>query len=328
MCIRDRPWSLRSALFLAPLFALPLTTSSATAQSSISNGATTLFYDAADPDFGLVFTGVGDTPAAAEFSFQREPLWELLIQDPVNPAVQFVLSPDRTAGATFELVVLDEDPDELKVSWVNVTNPTMPNGQSVTVTLKAEVDNGWDDEDDEDDDDDGEFEIVELELTVVGTPFEPRSALRLSFPMIEIVGGPNPASEMLAVPYWNGTLFDNPINNSDLVVASLFLEPEVHPGPLNLQFLAFYDSSPASDALLFWGTRDAGGTPKGYRVDPNPFGLPPTLGLSIEVAPREPILDALVFSVPYRSVLGVLRGDWYDAARYYRESWALSLIHI
>ncbi|WP_419192159.1 DUF6259 domain-containing protein [Engelhardtia mirabilis] len=201
------------------------------------------------------------------------------------------------------------DDDGLLLQWIGVTHPSFPNGEAfdVDVRLTAPEDEPY----------------VQFEIAIRGVEPFASQVLMQRFPRVEIVGGPSGASERLVIPYWQGNLYDDPIRSSDLFVASQFLPPERHPGPLNMQWLAYYDESDPSEAMLYWATRDGGGFPKGFRIDPNPFDPVPNLGLSIEHVPVGNGSIGIDHATPFPFTVGVLRGDWYDAARFYREDWAL-----
>ena len=303
----------RSARYLLPTLALAAT-SSAQAPTVISNEMVDLHFDTDDPVHGFVFTAIGDAVDSTAYSFLRRPLWEITFSDPATPGTTITALPDRTLGFEFDLAVSvdpggDGEKAQVMATWDEFTHPLLFPDEEFKVRVTATIGNNE--------------QVAELEIELGSEEGCGLATDEVSFPRLDVVAGISPATEVLAVPYWAGELFYAPALNPDLVVASLFGEPLVHPGSLNMQWLAYYDAADPEEAMLFWATRDEEGFPKGFRVDPDPFAFPLCVGLGIDVVPPGGTVPGTKYESSFPSTVGVLRGDWYDAARYYRESWAL-----
>jgi Domain of unknown function (DUF6259) len=87
--------------------------------------------------------------------------------------------------------------------------------------------------------------------------------------------------------------------------------PNQYPGPIAVQFQAYYDDA----AGLYMATEDDGGQVKSFGIERVENGLDLSLEHNYDEKP------GFSFELPYDTVLGVFRGDWYEAADIYK-SWA------
>jgi hypothetical protein len=301
----------------------------------VTNGLVTLRLDPEDPTLGMALTSIGDAADPTAYALTRTALWQLVVRDPAVPDSEFVLQPDSSLGVSFHFDAhklpgqywtdqglpvpqsnysgpwwTDPDLSGVLLRWWNVEHPALPGGgkYDVVVTLAAHPGKPY----------------VSFGIEIESKGGALGQTLLQRFPRVQVAAGATPVNERLAIPFWQGNLFHNPVNNPELVFASqLNLPPEIHPGPLNMQWLAYYDEQDPSEKLLYWGSRDATGHPKGFRIEPRPSDPQPALGLSIEHVPAGNGGAGIDHRTPYVFMLGVLRGDWYDAARFYREDWAL-----
>ncbi|MEM7306515.1 MAG: DUF6259 domain-containing protein [Planctomycetota bacterium] len=149
-----------------------------------------------------------------------------------------------------------------------------------------------------------------------------------------------PEHQLLAVPWYYGVLLPNPTQSEVLELADCLADVRLsdpvygknvatHPGAMSMQWMSFYETDDVGDDLLFWGTRDTGNHIKPYLVYPEPNGL----GFGVQYHPDDNLvatgqedadLDGVPdgLSMPFDVVMTALKGDWYDAAQYYRD-WAV-----
>ncbi|MBI2195190.1 MAG: hypothetical protein HYU36_24690 [Planctomycetes bacterium] len=140
------------------------------------------------------------------------------------------------------------------------------------------------------------------------------------------VGEPAPG-EALAVPiHGEGYLFKNPFPVRDRLPLCSGAGPEAadvgvgrvrgrYPGSLSLQMYAFYND----EAGLYFAAHDAGQHVKELEMGPWPScGPSPVLALS-HFPGESPGQEV---RIAYDCIVGVFRGDWFDAARLYKD-WAV-----
>jgi translation initiation factor IF-1 len=120
--------------------------------------------------------------------------------------------------------------------------------------------------------------------------------------------------DYLVFPGWSGALFKNPIRN---MVRGGSIGSDYPSGFLNMQFIAYYSSNPRSG--LYLANYDETGT----YLKRFTFGTSPNdNNVQLSNTHVIPIAEGRSrFSLPYRVVLGVFSGDWYDVAQIYKE-WA------
>lgn len=278
---------------VALLAALPATAQSGT----ISNGQTVLAYTT-DPSSGLVLTQAGDTALPGAFTLDAVDLWHVELRDPLTGS-RVVVTPSASTH-TFQL---STGTGTLTATWTDVDSSALPAGETfdVTVTLSAT---------------DAQIEFV-IDVDASATT---RSVATVDFPRVQFVERGAPASGVLTYPYVGGWLLPDPVHNP------AFLAPAwlTNPGELSMQFFSYYDSSEGSNAPnLFLGTRDADGHFKQVRSTAVLHsGSPDALLMELRQVPEDN-LNVQTYAAAYPFTLAVLRGDWYDAARAYRD-WALN----
>lgn len=120
--------------------------------------------------------------------------------------------------------------------------------------------------------------------------------------------------DYLVFPGWSGALFKNPIRN---MVRGGSIGSDYPSGFLNMQFIAYYSTNPRSG--LYLANYDETGTYLkrfDFSTSPNDNIVWLTNTHIIPIAENRSR-----FSLPYKVVLGVFSGDWYDAAQIYK-GWA------
>jgi uncharacterized protein YjgD (DUF1641 family) len=120
--------------------------------------------------------------------------------------------------------------------------------------------------------------------------------------------------DYLVLPSWSGILFKNPIRN---MKKGGSIGADYPSGFLNMQFIAYYSSNPRS-GLYLANYDDSGAYLKRFSFSSSPndnnIWLVNTHIISLDGNQSR-------VSLPYRVVLGIFSGDWYDAAKIYKE-WA------
>ncbi|MEM7308359.1 MAG: hypothetical protein AAF682_16890 [Planctomycetota bacterium] len=177
----------------------------------------------------------------------------------------------------------------------------------------------------------GTDDFVSINMNVRMTGDDPRlSVYRLELrTAAELAGAPE--KQILAAPWYFGVLLPDPVNAQTLGFADCLADirlsdPEhgksiaTHPGVMTMQWMAFYQDDPEQD-LLYWGTHDTGNHLKPYLVYPEEQGL----GFGVQYQPVDNLNvtgNPTAVSMPFDVVMTSLKGDWYDAAQYYRD-WAV-----
>jgi hypothetical protein len=125
---------------------------------------------------------------------------------------------------------------------------------------------------------------------------------------------------VMALPFEEGELVLDPVHQT-----SYFNDGFTHKHPSNMaamQMYCYYEEAEENPAVLFFGTRDLEGHLKELKIGPataDVGGVRERLPFQYTHIPEghhDPSVTA--FSLPYPVVLGVLRGDWVDAAKFYR----------
>jgi hypothetical protein len=120
--------------------------------------------------------------------------------------------------------------------------------------------------------------------------------------------------DYLVLPSWSGILFKNPIKN---MKKGRSIGADYPSGFLNMQFIAYYSSNPRS-GLYLANYDETGAYLKRFSFSSSPIDnniwLVNTHVISLSGNQSR-------VSLPYRVVLGIFSGDWYDAAQIYKE-WA------
>ncbi len=265
----------------------------------------------ADPLRGLVLTALGDTDSATAFSLSERDIWEIELVDPTAPAPLasgvITITPS-TSTSTFSLT---PRAGGFGATWADVRSPLLPSGDTLDVHVDATVPPG--------------DAVVELRIHVVATT--PSLALYgVRFPLVHVKQRGAPADQRLAWPYAGGWLLHDPVHGNPLVIdpATYGLAKDViHPGyKVSMQFMSYYDASETDGPNLYFGTRDTTGHVKEFLVSPTIAPQVEGLLLGTRQIPENNLRPAGEYTAPWPFVLGVIRGDWYDAAHLYR-TWAL-----
>ncbi|MEM7307314.1 MAG: DUF6259 domain-containing protein [Planctomycetota bacterium] len=186
----------------------------------------------------------------------------------------------------------------------------------------------------------GDNDYVGINLNVRLTGADPRlSVYRLELrTAAELTSAPQ--NHMLAAPWYFGVLLPDPLNSGAIEFADCLADIRLsdpvhgksiptHPGVLTMQWMSFYETDDPEGDLLYWGTRDTGNHIKPYFVYPEQDGL----GFGVQYQPIDNLNvtgqedadgdgEPDGVSMPFDVVMTALKGDWYDAAQYYRD-WAI-----
>jgi hypothetical protein len=122
--------------------------------------------------------------------------------------------------------------------------------------------------------------------------------------------GESSEDDYIIQSYYDGQLFLNPMKS--LSIREEFPWGMNYPGALSAQLMSFQDD----ESGLYYGVHDSNGYMKGM----HPYRTLDGINLvAVHVFPYEYRKD---YKIPYDTVLGVFKGDWYNAADVYKE-WAI-----
>ncbi len=269
-------------------------------QRQIGNGRVFLGYRL-DPTYGLVLSCAGDAAEREAFFFDETDLWTVELRDPITKTVLGDVGPSSTRFQ-FDF---NSTASSFRATWKRVRVAALPAGETFDVTVRATA--GPSDR------------AVELEIDVDASATT-RSLYAVVFPRILFRERGESRDGVLTYPYVGGWLLPDPMHNGLLGAGSgEFL---VHPGFLSMQYFSYYDGAEEDAANLYLATRDPAGHLKEFGAEPidHPSG-PDALRLRLRNIPENNLV-AQSYGSPFAFALGVLRGDWYVATRFYRE-WAL-----
>lgn len=276
---------------------------------TLASSRVTLAYHT-DPALGLVLDSVGDAQQPAAFALDATDLWELELWDvndprhPAAPPAPVVLRPSE-ASFTFSVA---QSGSQLVASWSDVGSPLLAPGETLSVTVTIAVVPGE--------------PLLAFDASVA-TSTPTRALYAIRFPRLHVPSHGAPATQTLTAPIGEGWLLPDPIGGGVLPAAGGPGVPFIHPSwNATVQFFAYYDAAEADPALLFLGTRDATFHRKEFDLRRNPTAGTGRLELTLRYVPENNLSPDGDYVSPFSFVLGVLRGDWYDAARSYR-AWAL-----
>ncbi|MEM7308104.1 MAG: FG-GAP-like repeat-containing protein [Planctomycetota bacterium] len=186
----------------------------------------------------------------------------------------------------------------------------------------------------------GDDDFVTIRMNARLTSSDPRlSIYRLELRTAAQLEG-TPQNQVLSMPWYFGVLVPDPLNAPELDLANCYADvrlsdPEhgksvpTHPGVYSMQWMSYYQTEDAEKDLLYWGTRDTGNHIKPYAL----YRETEAIGFGVQYQPVDNLsvtgqedLDGDGESdgvgMPFEVVMTALKGDWYDAAQYYRE-WAI-----
>ncbi len=248
-----------------------------------------------DAAAGLVLDSVGSPQQPDAYQLAGKDLWSVDFRDP-NGGITTIEPSQATFG--FMLDIWDTG---FIATWESVTSPALP-GESFDVNVIADVID--------------EDRVVELTIDVATvTPGHAVYAVR--FPRIEVYAS-HAGHDVLTLPYVGGWLLPDPSNNPLVQLATG--QPLPQPGSMSMQWLAYYAHDNPGGQALFAGTRDGSGYRKGYIIGQGQPGVSWTF--AVRQVPEANLTPDNGYATQYACVLGVVPGDWYDAARFYR-GWAL-----
>lgn len=274
--------------------ALSVTLSATAWANTIGSDHVVLSYHE-DAVAGMILDTVGDLGEPSAHFLAWNDLWEIELRRTDGTVVTI-----RPSAATFNFALI-ETPMSFTAIWSNVTSPAL-SGECFNVMVFANAPMG--------------DRVIEFEIEVTtATPTHALYAVR--FPRIEVFPRGEPGSDILTYPYAGGWLLPNPANNPLVQIATGI--PQIQPGPMSMQWLAFYDSAEIDGSVLFTGSRDGTGHHKGYTIGAD--AVFQTWSFEVRQVPEDNLTPDGDYVSPYPCVLGVVRGDWYDAARFYRR-WA------
>ena len=203
-------------------------------------------------------------------------------------------------------------PSDSKIvaQWDQVRHPYTNEQYDVTVDIEAPAND----------------RVVEFRISITGYKSNLLPIRNIIFPIFAVDFGNNAAfpseQTVLAYPYVCGALFTNPVLCADLIEGENIFGEDIHH---SMQFYAVYNEKLDIDGMLYWGTRDLTGHLKQTIITSRRREARGSNGLNIGLR-HIPANNKTVFRGKYKAaypfVLSVIKGDWYDAAKYYR-SWAI-----
>ncbi len=213
-------------------------------------------------------------------SYSRSP-WEILLEK--KGVVQKL---DIGRAKTFQFVKTGDEAATLQ--WSNFQDISEPSFK-VTVVIKT----------------DGADRLSRWHIGVSG--IQGSKIRKISFPKIADLK--DQGNEELAVPLWMGELLRNPRGQAGENPKNYSWS---YPGPLSMQFVALYNKNKsgfyaaADDTLSYvkhFGISVDSGRNLSYRMD------------------NFPAYDSTIqsYTLPYRAVVGIFKGDWQTAAMIYRD---------
>lgn len=271
---------------------------------------------ALDAQYGLVFTYVGDALEPQAHVFEPTDPWRVELRD-VNSGITYVFGP---SDCTFDFSAALTT-SHLWARWDNCVVQTPPAGSPALPPFDVSIDAVAPSGDTMVSLDIGvDFSSADVSLYSV---FFPRFRIQERNP------GMKPATnQIMTWPKQGGLLYPDPMHSTVFTEAGAAPAPGlpkhsefVHPGQLSMQFFAYYNDNEEPDpACLMVGTRDLDGHWKEYLPPTQEPGSPAALNLQLRQVPGDH-LTLTSYESPYPAVVGVIRGDWYDACREYR-GWA------
>lgn len=274
---------------------------------SIGTGVTRLGYDV-DEVHGLVLRYLGDGVERRAVTFEPRSLWRLGLLDLSGTDVDDDQVLIDATDCSFDMFVAGGR-EVVRATWQNIRiqHPDVPVGSTGEVRMVARLA-----------DDQESFEIhLEADVDVPGFSL---FTVGVNVPVHERGAS---ADQVFAVPRAGGTLMPAPLDSISLfqAVTQNDFGLGAHPALLSMQWLAWYDGSDPNSAIAYFGTRDTAGQEKRFLANVDATTTPRTFEWRVDVSvPGGHV--ATSYSLDFPFVLSVRRGDWYDAARYYRE-WAL-----
>lgn len=324
MSIPLRPIGTRVAILLA-LLVPPSEARQTTIPGFIKepNGRFWLGYEQIDfpgglDEFHLTFLGDASqngVTAAPAYRLRRVPSWRLSFHTSGSDVTFNASNLDSTQGA----LSVTSSTSHMEAFWDNVRRP----GDTGTFDLRLIFDIAAQDK------------VATVNVVVDASLYNSGWTLAsVDAPLIEVlsldVNQPPAAAERLVLPVEEGVIIHSPLDKSPGRYLTTTQVLNQFPGKITMQWLAFYSEDthgqPYPPAVVFAGSRDPNGFTKRYTiaadVDAGP-GTTPYLRFLPGHRPTDEY-NARTYdsTTTYPSVIGLLRGGWYEAARFYR-SWAI-----
>jgi len=266
------------------------------------------------------YAGIYEAPGVAVEVSEQPPFGIVALRASADGPALYT-DPDAVE-TTWELVMVDPDGNELKVDPVSrelagqaatadgklsmVWDATEVPGGTVKVSCTFEPAPSGDCRRD--------HPLVYGRIAV--TNESPCQLRAVQFPRLTFVPGPSPADEAtLVFPRAYGRSWRNPFDAPRGYLVGT-MEPAGHTGSMEMQFGTLYDDAGNG---LYWAFYDGEGYHKRVVYDNE---RPGEIVFKMEHIPEDCLTPGQDYSSTYPVALGTYRGDWWDAARMYRE-WAL-----
>lgn len=291
--------------------------SHALSAQSITNGVTTVHY-ATDTTYQFKLTAIDNIPLGLSIDLAPTNLWTISFFPPGGaPGSQIDVTPDLQQHGSTQVL---PQPGRVTMRWLDVVvDPVSYPNEKFEVLLTIALAPGAD------------YARATLRVKVLNA--NPvlslwRAEMRLGVSGLE----DSPTDEWLAVPWFLGTLHDQPRCNTSVAAfgvaegaVPVSAATPIHPGSISLQFAAYYNAE--FSRQLFWGTRDTQFHTKAYGIK-RVGTLDPCQVSGLEFFVQHYMEDSLQpvgfrdVTVPFPMIFSAREGSWYEAARYYR-AWAI-----
>ena len=236
-------------------------------------------------------------------------IWTLRVRDKQGNIIDVL--PQKSGNFSYSETPI-QNGKSLSLSWtkVFVPNSGQSNFADVNVTVRL----------------DDNSNLASWNISVNAQGLKDYVLWNVAFPIIAVAPlRGDPGNDYLWYPtaFYSGGLLDNPVAK----LGSGHSFPAIrNPGPSGLvQFAALYDYSKFnSKEGIYFATQDSKGFTKNQRFFAGDGLLfdKQSIVFGIEQFPEDMLTPGKDYQSPYATVIGPLRGDWYDAAKLYR-SWAL-----
>ncbi len=263
--------------------------------SAVTVDTSTVRFELTGASQGLLLRSVVDIAMGTEFIPQAGEgmsLWELeMLRNPERKLVRLQAQP----GAKFEVARDDGGATVYRLDWSNLDLPDEPDVIDVNVTVIVPSEKQ-------------SFSYWYINVTNRSKIF---GVWHVKFPRLERLGPVGkPEEDLFLDPQTQGRLTPNPYVN-------LPAGQSVHyPGYASFQMCAFYNPESAG---LYYAAYDGNGYYKRFNFEPGEEGK--SLDFYLEHSPENQGLPGTGYISPFPVVIGTFRGDWFTAAKIYRQ-WA------
>ena len=240
--------------------------------------------------FTLVFAE--DKQTGRIFQAVSTDLWTITIRD--NSGVKTVILPSNTISTFSSQLINLGTKQKLIFNWNNIIFNSQNLG-SVRVAIELEND----------------IPTADFLINISLNPLNQYSVYRVDFPRIQMEKLSNVNDEALVTSFVYGRLIINPRS-----FIPIYGELPYQSQLAIMQLLVYYDI--ITEDLVYFASKDPDGYTKSYGLNITSQNL----GFSTIHFPEDNLVTK-VYNAPFASAFGVFRGDWYDAASYYRK-WAIN----